>query len=117
MIEGAFVDRCSWSLAGPKAVELHEDEIPDFNVAAAVAGEFAIGVAEIGGFGAHVVMNLAAWAAWAGVAHGPEVFFQTWNRNDAFRRDVLLQPEFFGFFIHAQRRSRGEFRAAKHRHV
>src|SRR5271169_4461529 len=32
-------------LAGSVAIELHEDEVPDFDVAAAVAGKLAIGVA------------------------------------------------------------------------
>ena len=31
-------------LAVGVAIELHEDEVPDFDVAAAIAGEFAIGV-------------------------------------------------------------------------
>src|SRR5882762_11247318 len=34
------------------AVELHEHQVPDFHVAAAVAAEFAVGVALIGGCGA-----------------------------------------------------------------
>src|ERR1700682_5368078 len=46
------------------AVELHEDEIPDFDVAAAFAAEFAVGVALVGRGGAHVVVKFAAGGAW-----------------------------------------------------
>ena len=62
-------------LAASVAVELHEDEVPDFDIASAVAGKSAIGVALIGRRRAHVVENLAARAARAGVAHGPEILF------------------------------------------
>src|SRR6266481_1369764 len=55
------------------AIELHEHQVPDFDVAAAFAAEFAVGVTLIRGCGAHVVVNFAAWAARAGIAHGPEV--------------------------------------------
>ncbi len=44
-------------LAAGVAIELHEDQIPDFDVAAAIAGELAIGVALIGGGRAHVVVR------------------------------------------------------------
>src|SRR5882672_7480284 len=45
------------------AVELHEHQVPDFDVAAALAAEFAVGVTLIGSGGAHVVVNFAARAA------------------------------------------------------
>src|SRR5881398_32581 len=95
------------------AVELHEDEVPDFDVAAAIAREFAIGVALIRGGGAHVVMNFAARATRAGVAHGPEILLQAGNAEDAVSRDFLFEPEAFGFFVYAQRAARSGFRAAK----
>src|SRR5271154_4966181 len=58
------------------AIELHEHEIPDFDVTPAVAREFALVLGDVAFFRgerAHVVENLAAWATGAGVAHGPEV--------------------------------------------
>src|SRR5271165_3257910 len=55
------------------AIELHEDQIPDFYVAAAIAREFAVSVAFLGGCRLHVVENFAAGAARAGVSHGPEI--------------------------------------------
>ena len=85
------------SVAGGVAIELHEDEIPDFDVAAAVAGEFAIGVALIGGRWPHVVVNFAARAAGAGVAHGPEIFLQAGNFDDAVFGRADLNPERGGF--------------------
>ena len=83
-----------------KAVELHEDEIPDFDVAAAIAGEFAIGVALFGSGGAHVVMDFAARSAGAGIAHGPEVFLQPRNGENAVSGNILRQPKTFRFFVH-----------------
>ncbi len=70
-------------------VVLHEDEIPDFNVTAAVAGEFTIGVALLGSGRPHVVVNFAARSAGAGVAHCPEVFFQTGNGENAVSGNIL----------------------------
>ena len=66
------------------AVELHEDEVPDFDVAATVTGKFAIRVPFVRSRGAHVVMNLAAWPARAGVTHGPEVVLESCDSVDAF---------------------------------
>ena len=80
-------------LARGIAIELHENEIPDFDVAAAIAGEFAIGVALIGGGGTHVVVNFAARAAGTGVAHGPEIFLQAGNCDDAIFRRADFDPE------------------------
>src|SRR3974390_679480 len=57
--------------AGRIAVELHEDEVPDFYITATGTGEFAVGVAFVGSDSAHVVVNFAARAAGASVAHGP----------------------------------------------
>ncbi len=76
-------------VAGSVAIELHEDEVPDFDVAAAVAGKRAVSRCAIwrsrvvNGCDAHIVENFAAGAAGAGVAHGPEIIFQAGNRKDA----------------------------------
>ena len=75
------------------AVELHEDQVPDFYVAAAVAGELALLIANVaffGGFDAHVVENFAAGAAGAGVAHGPEIVFEAGDGDDALGGDVFF---------------------------
>src|SRR5262245_28553262 len=58
------------------AVELHKNKVPDFDVAAAVARKFAMGVALFGSSRAHVVVNFAAWSAGTGITHGPKVVFQ-----------------------------------------
>ena len=47
---------------------------------------------------AHVVMNFAAWAAGAGVAHLPEVVFRA-HLKDAIFRHALRDPEVIGFGI------------------
>ncbi len=86
------------------AVELHEDEVPDFDVAAAVAGEFAIAFAAAGLRGsstarAHVVENFAARAARTGIAHLPEIFLEAGNFDDAIFRRAGLDPERRGVVI------------------
>jgi hypothetical protein len=95
------------------AIELHEDEVPDFDVAAAIAAEFAIGVALVGSGRAHVVVNFAARAARAGIAHGPEIFLQAGNRNHALARRANIDPKLQRLFVRAQNFSRSNFGAAK----
>ena len=85
------------------AVELHEDEVPDFDVAAALAGEFALSGGALGEFAvaggdAHVVVDLRAGAAGAGVAHLPEVFLHA-QFEDALGLDAGLEPEVVGFVV------------------
>ncbi len=80
------------------AVELHEDEIPQLDIASAVAAEFAVGVALIGRDHTHVVMNLAARTAGAGVAHLPEIVFQT-ELEDAVFRYALADPQVVSFGV------------------
>src|SRR5882762_9049914 len=99
------------------AIELHEHEVPDFDIAATFAAEFAVGVALIGGCGAHVVVNFAARAAGAGVAHGPEVFFKAGNRNDAIFWRTDVHPQVQGLFVDTQDFSGSDLRAAKHGEV
>ena len=77
---------------------MHEDQVPDFYVAAAVAGEGAIGVALFAGCRAHVVVNFAAGAAGAGVAHLPEIVFQA-HLEDAVFRYSLRCPQVIGFGV------------------
>ena len=77
-------------------------KIPDFDVAAAIAGEFAIGVALIGGGGAHVVMNFAARTAGTGIAHRPEIFLEAGNFDDAIFRRADFVQSLRGFVIGRQ---------------
>ena len=63
---------------------------------------------------AHIVVNFAAWTAGACIAHGPEIFFQVWNWNDAVGPRSSRDPKSDGFFIAGQNFFRGHFRAAKH---
>ena len=113
----AGVDRRFWQRRDGSrgiTVELHEDEVPDFDVAAAIAAEFAVGVALIGRGGAHVVVNFAAWAAGAGVAHGPEILFEAGDGNYAIARRPDLHPQVEGFFVDAENFSGRNLGAAKH---
>src|SRR5277367_5051158 len=76
-------------VAGSVAIELHEYEVPDFDVAAAVAGESAVSCCAlwcsrvVNGCDTHIVENFAARAARPCVAHGPEIIFQAGDRKDA----------------------------------
>src|ERR1035438_9007685 len=47
---------------------------------------------------AHVVVNLAARAAWAGVAHLPEIVFRS-EFVDAIFRHALAEPQVVSFGI------------------
>ena len=95
------------------AIELHEDQIPDFDVAAAVAAECAIGVALIGSRRAHVVMDFAARAARAGIAHGPEVFLQPGNGDDAVARRADVDPQLERLFVGTEHHAGSDFGAAE----
>src|SRR5262249_37431915 len=99
------------------AIELHENEIPDFDVTAALAGEFAVGVAFFGRSGPHVIKNFTARTARAGIAHRPKIVFEAGNRDDAISGDILREPERFSLFVHAKRFTRRGFRSAKNRCV
>ncbi len=74
-----------------RALELHEDEVPDLDVAVAVLVLRARRAAR--NVGAVVVEDLRARAAGTGVAHGPEVRLLV-HAREALRVDLdLLQPE------------------------
>ena len=83
------------------AIELHENQIPDLHVAPAVAAELAIRVARARKPRAHVVVNFAARAARAGVAHGPEIFLQAGNGNHALLRRAHAHPMLDRFVVDA----------------
>ena len=93
------------------AVELHEHQVPDFYVAAAVAAEGAVGVALVGCCRAHVVVDLAAGAAGAGVAHLPEIVFQA-HLEDVVFGYALGNPQIVGFGV-----ARHSAFAIKNRHI
>ena len=99
--------------AGGVAIELHEDQIPDFDVTAALAGELAIGVALVGRSDTHVIENFAAGAAGAGIAHGPEIIFQAGNFEDAVFGRSELEPESGCFGVSAERDAGRNFGAAE----
>src|SRR2546428_13733190 len=98
-------------------VVLHEDEIPDLDVPAAIAGEFALrrcrAVAEVGRRGSHVVVNFAARAAGTGFAHRPKAILEPWNRDDAVAVHALLLPEATGFLVFREFDKENEFPSAK----
>ena len=85
-------------LAIAVAVELHEDQVPNLHIAPALATELAINVALVGSRRAHVVMDLAAGTAGAGVSHLPEIFLHA-AFVDAFFGDANVLPELHGVDI------------------
>ena len=84
------------------AVELHEHEVPDFDVSPAIARKFAVGVAFLRRSRPHVIENLAARSARAGVSHGPEVVFESCDGMDAFLWHLFGQPTLTGGHINLQ---------------
>ena len=85
------------------AIELHEDQVPDFDEApAAIERKLFVFAAGFGGFGTEIVIDLRAGAAGAGIAHLPEIVFLIEAENAVFRdaRDFL--PEALGFVVFAE---------------
>ena len=80
------------------AIELHEDQIPDFDEALA----WIVGKLACAGFGAEVVIDFRARTARAGIAHLPEVvvFIQAKDARLRNARDLL--PQTLGIVILAK---------------
>src|SRR5207237_4575540 len=97
------------------SIELHENQVPDFDVAAAFAAELAIRVAGIRSRRAHVVVNFAAWAARACIAHGPEILLEARDLNDAALRCAHLNPVPSGLVVSGELLSRCDLSAAQQR--
>ena len=87
------------AVAFADAVELHEDEVPNLHcrVAGAV-DELGTILLRVFGVVAHGVMNFAARAAGACVAHLPEVVLAPETQDALFRRADLF-PERDGLFV------------------
>ena len=84
------------------AVVLHEDEVPQLDVAAAVARELAVGVTLLARARPKVVMDFRARTARSGLAHGPEVVLLV-QAEDAVARDAnILRPDRLGFVVLAE---------------
>src|SRR5690242_15509906 len=84
-------------LAVRRTLELHEDEIPDFDVAITIfirrAGGAAWDMRTV------IVENLAARAARTGISHGPEVRLLSHARKSVGRDADLLQPNVGGLIV------------------
>ena len=90
-------------LAVQIAVELHEDEIPDFDeTAAAIERKLLVLTALFGGFGPKIVMNFRAGSARTGLAHLPEVVFFVQPENAVFRNTRDFLPKLFGIIVFAE---------------
>ena len=84
-------------------VVLHEHQVPQLEIAVAVAAHRAVGP-PAAHLGALVYVYLGAGAAGAGVAHGPEVFLVAQAHNARKRKAHLALPQLFGIvvgFMHA----------------
>src|ERR1043166_1321732 len=81
-------------------LELHEHQIPKLSDDVGRAVHVCGAVLGVVGIVAHVVMNLAAWAARAGLAHLPEIIFAAKAQNSLFRRAYLF-PKLLGIFVWA----------------
>ena len=81
-----------------RTVELHEDQVPDFDVAGIVVAEGHVDAGGLGGFDAHVVENFGTRAAGAGFAHLPEIVLEP-VLEDAILRNAGFDPELLGFVV------------------
>ena len=77
------------------AVILDEDQIPQFNITAAIAVDLADMAKlplHVAGFGATVQVNLATWPARTRFAHLPEIVFLPKAPNAFERQSADLEP-------------------------
>jgi hypothetical protein len=81
-----------------RAVKLHEDQVPNLHVAGVVLAEGLVDARVLGGFQAHVVKNLRAGAAGAGLAHLPEVVLEA-VLLDASLGHAGVDPEILGLGV------------------
>src|ERR1700674_1471094 len=95
------------------AVELHEHEVPNFDVATAVTREFTSNVALVGSRWPHVVEDFAARAARACVTHRPEIFFQALYLPYSLFGRADIQPEAQRLSVKSHRVPSRDFRAAE----
>ena len=54
-------------------IELHEHQVPDLDIASAVTGKSAMGVAYLAGLRAEVIVDFGAGTARSGLSHLPEI--------------------------------------------
>ena len=110
----AGVDMLSGKFRQPSvfvAVILDEDQIPQFNITAAIAVDLADMAKlplHVAGFGATVQVNLATWPARTRFAHLPEIVFLPKAPNAFERQSADLEPQLRRFVIVAKNR-RPEF--------
>ena len=90
-------------LAAGIAVELHEDQVPDFDEApAGIVGKLLVLAARLGGFGSEIVMDLRARAARAGLAHLPEVVLLIEAEDAVLGNAGHLLPQLLGIVVLAE---------------
>ena len=81
------------------AIELHEDEIPNLDIPAAITRKCAICVTELACIRTEVVMNFRAWSTGSGLPHLPKVVRLT-EPDDPVASDAGTGgPEFSGIII------------------
>src|SRR5689334_16541566 len=86
------------------AVKLHEHEVPEFDVPAAVAGKRTVGMSQLTGFRSEIVMNLGTGTAGSRFSHLPEVVFLI-ERDDPVGRDARPgAPQFRCYIVLAKHR-------------
>ena len=86
------------------AIELHEDEIPDLHIPAAIAWKCAVPVAELACVRTYVIVDFRTRSAWTGFAHLPEVILLIQTDNAVSRHTRAGRPNLFGRIIFAEDR-------------
>ena len=84
------------------SIELHEDEIPDLHISAAVAWEYAVQVAELARVRTDVIVDFRTRSAWTGFAHLPEVVLLIQTDNAFSRHTRARRPNLCRRIIFAE---------------
>ena len=93
------------SLPARVAVELHEDQVPDLDEAAAgIVGKLLVLAARLGGLRTQIVVNLRARPARSGLAHLPEIVFLVEPEDAVLGNAGHLLPQLFGVVVLAKHR-------------
>src|SRR5436309_14769886 len=83
-------------------VELHENQIPDLDVPAALAWKRAVCVTPLACFRAEVIMDFRARTAGSGITHLPEVVLLIEPHDTISRKQDVFGPNIGCFVIFAK---------------
>jgi hypothetical protein len=81
------------------SIELHEDEVPDFDITATFARKLTICVPLLAGRCALVIVEFGTRSAWARLAHRPEIVLLTQSEDAVAGNVDRLVPDLERLFV------------------